>query len=388
MKLCIIQSGPLSLTETFIRAHLELLPGNVTGIHGHPPQVDEEPVLSNSLGSRIVRVIRRNKDGISDQEIAYERILRSTRADAVLAEYGISGVDAMRVCKRLEIPLIVHFHGYDACREDVLARYAAWYRELFKSAQAVVAVSRAMREQLISLGAPVDKLFLNPYGVDCEAFEQANPASAPPVFLAVGRFVQKKAPHLVLLAFAEVQRDYPEAELRMIGDGPLLGVCRDLASALKIDGSVHFLGAQPHHVVREEMLHARAFIQHSVVADDGDSEGTPNSILEAGAGGLPVVSTRHAGIPDVVLHQETGLLVAERDVDGMAEQMKRLLAEPDLAAELGAAARRRIETYFRMEQSIGRLAAIIESCIGGRDRPPLDYFAAGRKSMRAVHSLS
>ena len=388
MNLCIIQSSPLSLTETFIRAHLELISGNVTGVHGHPPRVDEKPVLSNSLGARIVRVIRRNKDAVSDQEIAYERILRSTKADAVLAEYGISGVDAMRVCLRLEIPMIVHFHGYDACREDVLAKYSERYRELFEFAHAVIAVSRAMREQLIALGAPAEKVFYNPYGVDCRAFEQSKPASAPPVFLAVGRFVQKKAPHLLLLSFAEVHRRHPEAELRMIGDGPLLGVCRDLASALKIDKAVHFLGAQPHQVVRDEMLRARAVVQHSVVADDGDSEGTPNSLLEAGAGGLPVVSTRHAGIPDVVLHQETGLLVAERDVDGMAKHMKQLVIEPDLAAALGAAARRRIETYFRMEQSIGRLSSIITSCVEGRDRPPLDHFLTARSARPAVHSIS
>ena len=387
MNLCIIQSSQLSLTETFIRAHIDHLPGNVTAVHGQPPQLDGRSILSGSLGARIVRAIRRNKEAVSDHEIAYERILRRSRADAVLAEYGISGVDTMHVCQRLQIPLIVHFHGYDACRKDVLTKYSERYRELFQLAHAVIAVSRAMREQLIALGAPAEKVYYNPYGVDCLAFEQSKPASAPPVFLAVGRFVQKKAPHLLLLSFAAVHREHPQAELRMIGDGPLIGVCRDLASALKIDEAIHFLGAQPHHVVRDEMLRARAFVQHSVVADDGDSEGTPNSLLEAGAGGLPVVSTRHAGIPDVVIHQETGLLVAERDIDGMAKHMKQLLIEPDQAATLGAAARRRIETYFRMEQSIDRLSSIITSHIEGRNRPPLDHFLAA-PARPAVHSVS
>ena len=387
MNLCIVESSTLRLTETFIRAHIDYLPGNVTAVHGQPPHVGARPILSGSLAARISRVVRRNKEGVSDNEIAYERTLRRTKADAVLAEYGISGVDVMRVCRKLQIPLIVHFHGYDACRNDVLDKYSKRYTELFQFADAVIAVSRAMREQLISLGAPPENVFYNPYGVDCRAFEQTRPAAAPAVFLAVGRFVQKKAPHLLLVSFAEVYREHPEAELRMIGDGPLLGVCRDLASALKIDPAVHFLGAQPHQVVRAEMLRARAVVQHSVVADDGDSEGTPNSLLEAGAGGLPVVSTWHAGIPDVVLHEKTGFLVAERDVDGMAKHMKQMVVKPDLAAKLGAAARRRVETYFRMDQSIGRLSAIIASCIEGHARPPLDHLLTARSAKPAVHGV-
>src|SRR5690606_23417476 len=126
------------------------------------------------------------------------------------------------------------------------------------------------------------------------------------------------APHLTLHAMKLVLDQVPEARLRMIGDGPLLGTCQDIAQALAIDHAVTFLGACPHEQVFAEMQSARAFVQHSVVSRDGNSEGTPNSVLEASAAGLPVVATRHAGISDVIADNGTGFLVVERDVQGMA----------------------------------------------------------------------
>jgi colanic acid/amylovoran biosynthesis glycosyltransferase len=100
-------------------------------------------------------------------------------------------------------------------------------------------------------------------------------------------------------------------------------------------------------------------VQHSVVASDGNSEGMPNSILEASASGLPVVATRHAGIPEVVLDGETGFLVEERDVEGMARQMARLVMEPALAEELGRAGRKRMQESFSIDSRIARLWAIV-----------------------------
>jgi colanic acid/amylovoran biosynthesis glycosyltransferase len=94
------------------------------------------------------------------------------------------------------------------------------------------------------------------------------------------------------------------------------------------------------------------------------------AVLEAGASGLPVIATRHAGIPDVVVEGETGLLVDERDVSGMARHMIRLLREPELAGRLGAAAREHVATHFSMDRSVERLWGIIESCIPGRRSAP------------------
>jgi glycosyltransferase involved in cell wall biosynthesis len=289
---------------------------------------------------------------------------------AVIAEYGTTGVLTMDACRELDLPLIVHFHGFDASVRAVLDEHRETYPLMFHQAAAIIAVSRAMERKLISLGAPPERVHYNPYGINCDDFCGAEPSNAPPVFLAVGRFVEKKAPQLTLKAFSKAHRSVPHARLRMIGDGPLLDECRSLAGELKIEDAVTFLGAQSPAVVREEMRSARCFVQHSMEAENGDCEGTPVGILEAGASGLPVVSTRHAGIPDVVVENETGFLVDEGDVDEMAEHMLRLAQEPQLAGDLGRAATQRIENHFSQELSDRRLWKIIESCLVQVRVPP------------------
>jgi len=272
------------------------------------------------------------------------------------------GVNVLPACRIANIPLIVHFHGYDAYLRSVLAENVDTYPVLFRQAAAIVAVSRAMQQKLIALGAPPETVHYNPYGVDCREFTGAAPADAPPRFIAVGRFTAKKSPDLTLRAFAEVRRVHPAVVLRMIGDGPLLEQCRRLADDLGIGDAVTFLGAQPPSVVREEMRQARCFVQHSVEAASGDSEGTPVAVIEAGATGLPVISTRHAGIPDVVIEGATGFLVEEHNVEGMAQCMLRVARDPGLAGQLGRAARLHVEGRFSLEGSIRELWRIIQSC--------------------------
>jgi len=318
------------------------------------------------LRYKLRKRLSRNGGG-GETTAAYIAAFRRFSIDAVLAEYGTTGVNVMEACRKLEIPLIVHFHGYDASVHEVLAKHAEDYPRMFGQAEAIVAVSRSMERKLISLGAPSEKVHYNPSGINCQKFNGAEPQNSAPVFLAVGRLVEKKAPQLTLRAFAEVHRAEPETRLRMIGTGPLLDECRSLVKDLKIDDAVTFLGAQPHIVVQEEMRTARAFVQHSVQARDGDCEGTPVGIMEACASGLPVISTRHAGITDVVTEGQTGFLTDEHDVQGMTQNMLRLTRDPELAGRMGRTARQRIEDHFSEEQSDGRLWAIIAACLAGRE---------------------
>jgi glycosyltransferase involved in cell wall biosynthesis len=365
-RVCIVHEGSRRLTLPFIQAHLERLPGRVTLIHDVIPAVDGRPLLAQHWLARASRYAVRRAAGRPwewEFTAAYLKAFRRLRPDAVLAEWGTVATRVVEACRIARVPLIAHFHGYDASVHSILAEYANRYRVLFRDASAVIAVSRAMRRRLIDMGAPAEKVHYNNYGVDCRGFCGGSPADARPVFLAVGRFVEKKAPQLTLAAFADVIRTCPAARLRMVGEGPLLGVCRDGARRLRIDHAVEFLGARTTPVIQEEMRKARCFVQHSIEASDGDCEGTPNVILEAGASGLPVVSTRHGGIPDAVVEGETGFLVDENDVSGMARDMTRLALNAELAGRIGAAARRRIETEFSVERSIAGLWGIITNCL-------------------------
>jgi glycosyltransferase involved in cell wall biosynthesis len=314
---------------------------------------------------------------------AYRRALRELRPDVVLAEYGTYGVAVREACVSAEIPLVTFFHGYDASRRSVVERLRDDYHALFRDAAALIAPARSLARQLVDLGAPEDKLQVNACGVDLELFRGGDPASAAPIFLAIGRFVEKKAPHLLLCSFARLREMHPEAQLRMIGSGPLLPVCRDLARALGIGDGVHFLGSQPHDVIAEELRHARAFVQHSVEADDGDCEGAPVALIEASAAGVPVISTRHAGIPEIVLDGKTGLLVAEREVESFALRMSELLRQPELAASLGAAARERAERHFGLARHIERLAATLRAARDGRHAGGALFAGASDAAARA-----
>ncbi len=392
---CLVQPGPCSPSETAIGNHARLLPARVHVIAG-PPNIEGRRLMPERIAARAFRKGLRLLAGrtwYDDLTSAYVKVFQHYRPHAVLAEYGPTGADVAEACKIASLPLIVHFHGYDATESKTLEAEKSRYPMLFRNAAAIVAVSHPMRRALIELGAPAEKVHWNPCGVDCTKFSGGNPLKSLPLFIAVGRFCEKKAPHLTIRAFGEVLRVVPEARLRMIGFGPLRESSVQLAKDLGIAHAVTIMGPCDPSMILEELRKARCFVQHSVVAPDGDSEGTPATILEAGAVGLPVVSTRHAGIPDVVLEGETGFLVEERDLSGMADRMLRFAVDPALAEKMGEAARRWIESEFSTAKRVGNLWKIIESCLPEpvgtiASEPGVETEVQGPSSRQSsVHSL-
>lgn len=373
-KVCIVTPNRNAYSETFIRAHIERLPTDVMVIYGNWEwqTEDGENIPPIDLLSRGIRYLLRTFVGIpqtyfSSRSLAH--FIKSKNIKAVLAEYGTTGVNVMRGCKLARVPLVVHFHGFDAHDQRVLERYEQEYRKMFQIASAIIVVSREMGKQLLNLGAPENKVFYNPCGVDVEIFKGADPASSPPVFISVARFADKKAPYLTLLSFEKVLREFPSARLIMVGDGPLMEASINISRVLKIDHAVEFCGVRSHTEVAEMLRKSRAFVLHSITTSSGDREGTPVAVLEACASGLPVVSTRHAGIKDVIEDGENGFLVEERDIQGMAQKMLLLAKNPHLAAELGRKARERVKKDFSMEKSINRLWEIIEDSIRSYEKP-------------------
>lgn len=365
---CVATRDRLNVTETFIRAHLCRLPARVVWVHGRERWTKRDGndrhvhgLMTRLWGSSAER-IGVDASGLNARSIA--RFLKRRSVEVVFCEYALTSFDLLEACAEIELPLVAHFHGFDAYRSDVLDRYRDDYLRLFEVAAALVAVSRDMVRQLESLGAPPDRIVLNPYGVDTGVFHGARVEEAPPHLLSVGRFVEKKAPDHVLRAFHALANRRPDARLTMVGDGPLLPGCRELASSLGIGHLVRFPGMLAHRQVAREMRQARLFVQHSVRAANGDAEGTPVAVLEAGATGLPVVATRHMGIEDAVIHGETGFLVEEGDLSTMTERLIELVDDPSRAADMGRRAQQRIRAEYSVERSIGRLWMLLESMIG------------------------
>lgn len=368
MKIALVSPSLGLCSQTFIQSHIDLLPAEISLFHGgesRPLYYDEHVPISSLLLQQFPvpyekhPLLSRIKDEKRHRDIA--RILKRKKIQVILAEFGPNGVGMMRACKLVNIPLIVYFRGYDVYKTEILNKYKAQYSSLFTQASALIAVSLKIKQKLTELGADPHKVHHIPSGVDTQKFFPGDPRKSPPVFLAVGRFVAKKGPDLTVLAFKKVVEQMPEAKLIMIGDGPLLEVCQRMARALGINEQIDWVGACPHEIVVEKMQQARAFVQHSITVTSGDAEGTPNTIKEAHASGLPVVSTSNGGIPEIVVDQVTGFLVEEGDVDGMANAMITLAKDPELARKMGLAGRSWVEEHFSMEKSINDLWTVIQS---------------------------
>lgn len=355
-------------SQTFVHEHLQRLPARTILLHqdgGVLRTQDDLPLLTlpERLAAAWMRELGWGTDAVRDRALG--RFFRREGVDAVLAEFANHAAGLVGGCATARVPLVVHFHGFDAFQSELLRQKADDYRMLFARAAAVVAVSRDMERQLVRLGAPPERVHWAPCGVDVSELPTVDPADAPPTFVAIGRFVDKKGPHLTLLAFREVARAVPESRLVMVGDGPLLATCRTLAAQLGLDGAVELRGALSHASALATLRGARAFVQHSVVSG-GDSEGTPVAVLEAAASGIPVVATRHAGIADVVTHGESGYLVAEGDVADMAGHMLALARDPALAARLGRRARERVLEVYAADVGIARLWRVLADAIAAR----------------------
>jgi glycosyltransferase involved in cell wall biosynthesis len=368
------------VSESFIETHIEGLFSEPLVVWGSPRPIfvgDRESVLagvSKAAASILGWIGRMNTErahgaiGRRLPDLVYSRLLARflTRAEVevVLAEYGPTAVRVLDACVAARTPLVVHFHGYDAYQQKTLIEFQDLYQRLFRTAYRVVAVSNHMIEQLMNLGCPVDRLICNPCGVDVNRFAGAQPEKATPLLLSLGRFVEKKGPLQTLQAFALAKEKDPQSRLVMLGDGPLREACIELAGQLEIQDSVSFPGSVDHDEVVAWMRRARCFVQHSRRSEDGDSEGTPVAVLEASSCGLPVVSTRHAGIVEAVRDGVSGFLVAEGDVAGMADRMLRFVRDPKLAGTMGLAARSHIRNCYSTQQRLGRLRGVLAEAVG------------------------
>jgi len=369
----LVRSHEHNYSETFLEDHVNHLTRNLTLLYGFPfPRFLKggRSVLPEALESKYQSALSTGKGVTADLWRDYTASLalffKSCGAESALVETGLMGAFVHEACAQAGLPYVVHFHGVDAFGKELLANWSGHYRKFFKTAAGVVAVSKAMHRQLLELGADEPRTVLAPYGVAVDLPALADPAKAPPDFVAVGRFVEKKAPQLTLQAFAAVHQVLPQATLVMIGDGPLLAGCRQWVQERGLAAAVTFAGVCSRAEVSRHMAAARAFVQHSVTASNGDSEGLPLAVLEAGAHGLPVVSTSHAGIPDAVRSEVDGFLVAERDVDAMAAAMLRLAQDSALAARLGAAFRERVLGNYSRDRSLTRLLAILQAAAEGK----------------------
>lgn len=357
MNIAFITNKSYDYCETFIKAQIDNLPFKIFHYWGRKLPFN----LKTYNPNLIFRVLQKlgfikNKSNLN----VFIKNLDLNNIQLVFAQYGIMGEEVLEACKVLKLPLLVHFHGHDAVRKSVLEKYTR-YKNLFSyNKLTVISVSQEMTKRLIAIGCPENKIKYNVYGPE-NNFLKLEPLYRKKQFISIGRFVNKKAPHLTILAFWEVLKVHKNVTLVYAGDGVLLDSCKDLVEALGIKTHVLFPGRILPTEYQKYLTESVAYVQHSIEAQDGDMEGTPVSILEASAAGLPVISTYHAGIPDVILHQETGLLNAEKDILTMANHLIWILENPQEAQKMGAKGKLRVTEFFSMDKYISNLSNAIIS---------------------------
>ena len=287
------------------------------------------------------------------------------------AQFGLSGALILPWARSLRIPLIVHYRGADATIDEESSRYTSlnhWLyfqrkEELKRETRLFITVSKFIKNKLVEQGFPPEKIISHYHGVDLDLFRPEPEIKRQPIVLFVGRFAEKKGCEYLIQAMAKVQSELPDVELVMIGDGPLKPKLE--AQAAKLLSRYRFLGTQPPDIVRNWMNRAWLLAAPSVTASQGDSEGLPNVVLEAQAMSLPVVSTIHAGIPEAVIHGETGFLVPERDWESLAEYGLKLLQDNRLWQYFSLKGRNHMEENFDRSRQTQILEGIYESVLRG-----------------------
>jgi glycosyltransferase involved in cell wall biosynthesis len=263
------------------------------------------------------------------------RQLRSSDVEVVMVEYIDIWIPFLDALAREGIRVFGHAHGYDISER---LRSPWWAGQYFKynDTGGVITMSERSADRLAAAGVRRDRIFIVPYGVDIPDRPPPRPQREAVNCLAVGRMVPKKGPLVTIQAFAAARREVPSLRLTVIGTGSLLEPAVQMTHDLEIQDHVRFLGSRPERDVLEHLRLADVFLQHSMVdPKSGDEEGLPIIILQAMAAGLPVLSTRHAGIPDAVDDGRTGLLVDEGDVGAMTKRLVELAQSPGQRATMG-----------------------------------------------------
>jgi colanic acid/amylovoran biosynthesis glycosyltransferase len=358
--LMVFKETVLPPSETFILAQMRLLK------RYSPILVGLEPARKSLEKPSIPLLLSERTGPLADlRSKLYRRIawapifhsrVRALGANLIHAHFASGGKALVPLKRRLGIPMIVTLHGGTDVPVD--AANHGTYRRVAEEADLIICVSGFIRERALKAGYPAEKLRVHYIGIDLSFFQAPQLSTNSSNILFVGRLVEKKGCEDLLRAMKTVQAKCKEARLDVIGDGPLRSNLEALSRELNIN--VRFLGLQPADSVRSHLADSRVFCMPSFSTADGDTEGLPMVIVEAQAMGVPVVSTFHAGGPEAVLHERTGLLCPERDIEALADALVRVLREDRLHASFREKGLKNVAERFDLAKQTAKLEELYD----------------------------
>lgn len=322
--------------SSFIQANINGLKGKVINFHGGymPSFCQDKKLLQLNFFEKMRFRLFGHISNMKMSEYVLYRELKRQGIDLIFVEYGPTANAIFKVIEKIKLPLVIHFHGFDVYHKKTLEKHGFNYRKLFPLVSLAIAVSKEMRADLIKMGLRESQVLYSPCGCQIN-FTSISNFPDRKGFLAVGVLVPKKSPLSLLKAYNVARKLGCKYTLTIIGDGPLLGDCLEYVSETGLSGHVIFHGQLDHDEVLSKMRENSIFVQHSVTSEDGNREGTPVAIIEAQVMLMPVVSTKHAGIQDVISDGVTGFLVDEFDYESMGRRMYELETNLELRCDMG-----------------------------------------------------
>jgi colanic acid/amylovoran biosynthesis glycosyltransferase len=360
----------LSSSETFILSQTVMLSQYVPYFAGsHRVKGlelnDQRVIVINKTGSLLEIIKEKLFKLVLHPPSTLISQMRAISPVLIHAHFALDGVLALPIARKMNIPLLVTLHGYDVTViDESWAKHPSYTGRRFPARRPklidaefvqFIAVSEHIKRKAVASGYPEDRITVHYIGVDTDRFVPVDHIPDKVSVLFVGRLVEKKGCSYLIQAMRQVQKVIPNAELVIVGDGPLRAELEVQAKGLD---NCTFMGMQNHTVVMELMRKSRVFCIPSVTSSTGDTEGLPIVVYEAMATGIPIASTYSAGIPEAVIHGRTGLLAPERDVEVLADNLTRLLQDEALWSQFSSHSREVCERSFSLAVQSAELEKI------------------------------
>ena len=294
------------------------------------------------------------------------RVTRPHAADVFIAHFGPAGVTAakLRELGVLRGKIATVFHGIDISHRDALARYTPEYQQLFRRGDLMLPISELWAGRLKAMGCPDEKIAVSRMGVDMEKFS-LRPLKAtglPLEIISVARLTEKKGLHVAVEACRLLKARGVDFRYNILGIGPWEQRLRALIEQHGLQDRVFMPGFKPSHEVKAMLDNADLFLLPSITGADGDMEGIPVALMEAMAVGIPVISTFHSGIPELIDAGKSGWLVPENDAQALADRLAAFATLPESELQpMLAHARRKVETDFNQQVIYRELAGLLQA---------------------------
>ena len=287
----------------------------------------------------------------------FKKIVAQEKPDLLHAHFGNTALYGLYLRQRFKIPLMTSFYGRDISELPRKKYYQKMYPKLFEQGDGFLVEGSYMKRCLAALGCPEEKIYIRHIGIDLEKFifqEKKIESGAKVIILMCCRFLEKKGLEDAVFAFAKALITFPNMELRIIGDAykQNLDLKKRVEDFIKKQGlteKIILLGWLNQVQYRKEAGAAHIFLQPSKTAKSGDSEGgAPTVILEMEAAGLPIVSTYHADIPEVVRDKENAYLSPEGDIEDIARNIVNMVKAQDRWPQMGRIGRAHVEAQYNI----------------------------------------